>query len=149
MGLVLIGGGIAAAAVITAVLFLPQTASLFPQPGQLLDSFQADAGDVERQAAAAAADAVDGVAEAAAARAGIASAAPPPAAGIASAAPPPAAGAPAAAAPPPAVHQNAGPNGAASATAKAAAAESAIGPLVSLPSQGGRAMAEGAPCAGS
>lgn len=138
MGLVLIGGGIAAAAVITAVLFLPQTASLFPQPGQLLDSFQADAGDVERQAAAAAADVVDGVAEAAAARAG-----------IASAAPPPAAGAPAAAAPPPAVHQNAGPNGAASATAKAAAAESAIGPLVSLPSQGGRAMAEGAPCAGS
>ena len=127
MGLVLIGG-VAVAGVIAALLFLPQTASLFPQPGQVLDSFQADARDMERQAAAAAAGAVDGAAEAAAARAGIAGAAPPPAAGA---------------------HQNAGPKGTASATAKAAAAESAIGPLVSLPSRDGRAMAEGAPCAGS
>ena len=116
MGLVLIAGGAAVVAVIAAVLFLPQTASLFPQPGQILDSFQADVKDLERQAATAAGDVVGNATEAVGAKAGVTSA-------TLSPAPPP---------PPPPPPPSAGQNEGVGATAKAAAAESAIGPLRSL-----------------
>ena len=110
----LIAGGAAVVAVIAAVLFLPQTASLFPQPGQILDSFQADVKDLERQAATAAGGVVGNATEAVGAKAGVTSAT------LSPAPPPPP--------PPPSAGQNEG----VGATAKAAAAESAIGPLRSL-----------------
>lgn len=132
MGLIIIGAGVVVVAV-AAALFLPQTASLFPEPGQIVDSVrdevsgmgqqaQGAAGGVVGDAAAAAGGAVPaaGAAAGAAAGSGGSAAGASPAPGDAALPPPHK---------PPRADGSAGP---ASATARAAAAESSVGSLVSL-----------------
>ena len=149
MGLIIIGAGVAAAAIIVA-LFLPQTASLFPDPGEIIDSVASDVSDIGMQAQETVGGVVDnatrtvgGVVDNAtrAATDGAAAIGVPSADGSSGGA---GSGGPSDSKAPPASslqpHAPTGTDGAggeeAAATAKAAAAEASIGTLVSLSSGG-------------
>ena len=143
MGLIIIGAGVVVVAV-AAALFLPQTASLFPEPGQIVDSVRDEVSGMGQQAQGAAGGVVGDAAAAAGGVVGDAAAAAGgavPAAGAAAGATAGSGGSAAGASPapgdaalppphkPPRADGSAGP---ASATARAAAAESSVGSLVSL-----------------
>ena len=151
MGLIIIGAGVVAAAIIVA-LFLPQTASLFPDPGEIVDSVASDMSGIGEQAQGAVGGMVDnatrtvgGMVDNAtrAATDGAAAIGVPTADGSsggggggAGSAAPPDSKAPPASSPRP--HAPSGTTGGeeAAATAKAAAAEASIGTLASLSSGG-------------
>ncbi len=58
MGLIIIGAGVAAVAILVA-LFLPQTASLFPDPGEIIGSVASDVSSIGAQAQGAVGGVVD------------------------------------------------------------------------------------------
>ena len=159
MGLLIVGAGVAVVA-IAVVLFLPQTASLFPQPGQVVDTVKADVSGMGLQAQGAAGGVLGNATQVAGGVLGNATqvaggvlgsaipAAGPAAAGSGSGGSGSSggAGSPVAGHAPPLLQPQqpraAGPGGEASATAKAAVAESSIGSLASLSRQaaGGAGM---------
>ncbi len=143
MGLLIVGAGVAVVA-IAVVLFLPQTASLFPQPGQVVDTVKADVSGMGLQAQGAAGGVLGNATQVAGGVLGSAiPAAGPAAAGSSSGSggsgSGSGAGSPAAGHAPPLLQPQqpraAGQGGEASATAKAAVAESSIGSLASLSRQ--------------
>ena len=148
MGLLIVGAGVAVVA-IAVVLFLPQTASLFPQPGQVVDTVKADVSGMGLQAQGAAGGVLGNATQVAGGVLGSAIPAAGPAAagsGSGGSGSGGGAGSPAAGHAPPPLQppqpRAAGPGGEASATAKAAVAESSIGSLASLSRQaaGGAGM---------
>ena len=140
MGLIIIGAGVVVAAILVA-LFLPQTASLFPDPGEIVDSVASDMSGIGAQAQETVGGVVDNATRAVggvvdnatrAATDGAAAIGVPAASGS---------GVTGSDAPPAASKQPHAPTGTvgtggeeADATAKAAAAEASIGTLASLSS---------------